>query len=279
MVAQQLSACATTLQLDTSGSTSGGTSGGTSGAAPLLRRIEVSSDTPNAQQINDALWVAAQAASLPPSCTLDRFCAHTLLTIPIGLDALPVGSSATFVLTVRESTAIQPATTSAPVNVTVTRAMSDAAPLLLVNAPTTTYRSSRLVVLSTLSHACGLALPPMAYRWEVPDASPQPASTALNWPTAQRTLAIPANSLPAGSSVRVTFVAWPVACQWASCRYSASATIDVLSTALVARVAGGSARLVGVSQSVVLDGSASYDPDDAGAALSHIWSCTSAASF
>jgi hypothetical protein len=54
---------------------------------------------------------------------------------------------------------------------------------------------------------------------------------------------------------------------------SASVTVNVGSQGMVASIAGGDSRVVGLSDTIVLDGSGSYDIDEPSASVSFVWSC------
>ena len=271
-VPQQLSGCAVSLQIDTSGSTS-------NGVMPLLKQILVDPTTPNAAAFNAALRAAQQLAT-PQYCTPDHFCDVSLLTVSVDSILLPPGDSVTFMLDVMAWTNV---TSVSRANATVTRVSDNSlAPTVLVSAPNEAYRSQRLALQSSLTSPCvGHTLARMNYLWVVPDASP----TLVESTRRERTLSIPSGRLPAASTVSVTFHACynscdrdnpATSCDIPSCRYSASASINLLSTALVARIAGGSVRLVGVGQPVELNGATSYDPDDVTAVLRYSWACSTA---
>jgi hypothetical protein len=121
-------------------------------------------------------------------------------------------------------------------------------------------------------------LPPVGFFWRITKADGNEIALPR---LQQRALTIAANQLPAGQSVTATFLVYLQ--PDSSTLFSASATIDIKASALVAQITGGSARLVGVSQSVRLNGSLSFDPDaptsvgganGGSGSLVYLWSCT-----
>ena len=257
---QNINSCAPTLQLDTSGSTNGG-------VFPLLKRVVVDSQTRNADAINAELLLQMRTndASSCESRGGLEYCAFNILLLPI-LGSGLVDGQLNFVLSVQSLWGVEANATGASVVV------SADAPTVLVSAPTEAFRSAPLALQSSITHGCaGGTLSSMSYVWRVLNA----AGSALSLSGLERrTLSIPPNSLPADETVTAIFSASFDAAP--NTRYEASTTIRIQSSALVARISGGSARLIGVSEQLLLDGSSSYDPDSSDTTLTFTWSCTSA---
>jgi len=254
-----VSACQLDIRLDASGSTS-------SSVYPLSYYWELSPLSPNAERVNQ--WLLNASITTPYQSVI-RLPLSLLLS---GISLVDGDGSLTFYFSVVVYTHLR--TASLPAQATA-QVLADS-PTIGVTAPSFATRSSTTTLSSRLLPGCGATASSLVWRWSV-DPSSGVTATSLGLSSAalaKRTLLIPRDVLPISQSVVFTFTAGYRTSSITP--RSASVSIYTRPQPLVAKVAGGSARSVGVLSSVLLDGSASYDPDLVPSPLLYRWECTAA---
>lgn len=241
------------LRLDASGSA-------TTSVFPLFYLWEFSPVSPNAEVVNPILLTRAINR---PHANVIRLPMSTLLSgVTNQTDTI------TFNLALRVSTWLDTHSELAYARVEV---RADA-PTVAIYAPSVVVRSSSLTLLSQLRLGCVLS-GRLVWQWGIASPSVTLDSLGLS-PEAigRRSLFIPANVMPVNQTVAFTFTA----------SYLGSSNPPVVAVTsvytrgqpLVAQIAGGSSRAIWAMETLLLDGSGSYDPDATSTPLEYEWACS-----
>ncbi len=147
---------------------------------------------------------------------------------------------------------------STPVSVTVTKSAATIPQLFVVGPSTVVTTPANSLSLATVAQASKCATSTslkLNFAWTVSPAVAAMASV----PTSSTTLTLPARSLMAGATY--TFTQTASMAYDSSLTNSVAVTVTLTASPLVALLAGGGIQSVSRNSTIVLDASASYDPD------------------
>jgi len=196
---------------------------------------------------------------------------HTILrnssenrNMTVKFDASQVDASAVYVFTLELTNWLD---ISSSASVTVTKSTSDVPSISISGASLVKIFKTDAVTLTGVSGGltCSSDESAVSYTWSV-----SPAVPALT-DVSDAILTIPAGTLSAATTYVFTLT---VSATGSDVANSANVTVVVAAKALVASITGGTGQYA-VNATVILDASASYDPEDL-APLAFLWSCKTA---
>lgn len=140
---------------------------------------------------------------------------------------------------------------------------------LTLNAPAIAYRTDALVMRSTIALCEGIVPEDagISWAWAIPGRDLGLGGAALR----RRDLLVPPFTLPVNETIVFAFTAFYL--DGSRPNVSSIIALAVRPSTLSVTIAGADFIVVPVSSSLVLNASASYDPDHPGAPLSMQWSC------
>ena len=136
----------------------------------------------------------------------------------------------------------------------------------------TLVASASLPNVACLGSGAGAATDRMTFRWA--ETTGQYTGPTKGTSKNPRALALPANALQAGATY--TFRVLGYMTDTPNLNNTAEVVVAVGSQALVASIAGGAFRQAGAASALVLDGSASSDPDQSAVPMTYRWACADA---